>query len=400
MFQFVVRHFGFLKNVPLLPHVFESLLKLHTFILRSHLLDAFDHIEAEVMRWDGTTICMHKYGGMQFNVAKKEIGHLHGNGILDVLYSRKVKTLLVEEGKVTDHHTFKKSGWVSFQIVSPEDTAYAIKLLKLSYSMKRFLIFLILLVPAALYAQKPTAQYVKALYKKYPTQKSDLCPSCLLWVNPYFKSIGDTVDHKPVLTYYVYTKAHRIEQEKIRLPRTGANAAWHSVYGQPNETAVYKEANRIIGKPNSAEMISKGHCQAWILMAWNQDAAILSNTYTFNAGMQYQGQNTGTQFATEELCRMLTGYKTNAVTDSVKIWCGTFGSQATYKKQEVKAIVPEYYYKVIEYNDKVSGTKVTQCYWMPNRPDAKRASLISCQISYAELTARLGFDPRAIFNEY
>jgi hypothetical protein len=32
-------------------------------------------------------------------------------------------------------------------------------------------------------------------------------------------------------------------------------------------------------------MIAKGHCQAWILLAWCADAAILSDTYTFNAGM-------------------------------------------------------------------------------------------------------------------
>jgi hypothetical protein len=55
-------------------------------------------------------------------------------------------------------------------------------------------------------------------------------------------------------------------------------------------------------------MIAKGHCQAWILMAWSTDAAILSNTYTFNAGMEYQGQNIGTELATEEFCRKLTGF--------------------------------------------------------------------------------------------
>jgi hypothetical protein len=79
-------------------------------------------------------------------------------------------------------------------------------------------------------------------------------------------------------------------------------------------------------------MIARGHCQAWILLAWSADAAILSDTYTFNAAMEYQGQNIGTELATEELCRKLTGFKGSALTDSVKIWCGTFGS-----KQELQS---------------------------------------------------------------
>jgi hypothetical protein len=265
--------------------------------------------------------------------------------------------------------------------------------------MKRFTIVIFLLISSVLKAQKPTAAYVKELYKKYPTQKSNLCPACLLWVNPYFKSIGDTLEHKPVLTFYIYTKAHSLEQEALKLPRTGAYSAWHSVYGQPNETPVYKEANKIIGKPNSAEMIAKGHCQAWILMAWSLNAALLSDTYTFNAGMEYQGQNIGTELATEELCRKLTGYKAPSVTDSVKIWCGTFGKQTAYSKNGISISLPEYYYKVIEYYDSNVGGKITQTYWMPNRSDGSRKNLASCQISYSALISHLGFSPKEIFNE-
>ncbi|MBC7913325.1 MAG: DUF5519 family protein [Pyrinomonadaceae bacterium] len=136
MFDFIVRNFGFLKHVPLLPHIFDSLLKLQMFVYKRHLLDVFDSIEDEVLNWKGTTVNIHKYGGLQFNLYKKEIGHLHSNGLLDVVYSRKIKKVLMEEGRVSDHHLFKKSGWISFYIASPEDKAYAIKLLLLSYSIQ------------------------------------------------------------------------------------------------------------------------------------------------------------------------------------------------------------------------------------------------------------------------
>jgi hypothetical protein len=42
-------------------------------------------------------------------------------------------------------------------------------------------------------------------------------------------------------------------------------------------------------------MIAKGHCQAWILPAWPAHAAILSDTHTFNAGMEFQRQNIWTE---------------------------------------------------------------------------------------------------------
>lgn len=264
--------------------------------------------------------------------------------------------------------------------------------------MKHLFALLLLISPFMLRAQKPDAADVKALYQKYPTQKSDLCPSCKLWVNPYYRAIADTQKHTPLLTYYVYTKAHRLEQESADVPRTGIYSSWHPAFGQPDETPVYKEANRIIGKPNSPEMIAKGHCQAWILLAWSVDGAILSDTYTFNAAPEFQGQNVGTEIATEELCRKLTGFNGEAITDSVKIWCGTFGSLQTYTKKGVTFTVPSHYYKVIAYHDHTTGNDILRAWWMPNDPTEKKSKLKDRLITYPELVNRLGFDSQHIFN--
>jgi hypothetical protein len=259
-------------------------------------------------------------------------------------------------------------------------------------------IMLLLCLPLLVKAQQINGAYVKALYQEYPTRKSDLCPACKLWVNPYYRAIGDTVRHAPVVTYYVYTKAHREQQEAANVPRTGVYAAWHAVYGQPDETPVYREANQEIGKPHSAEMIAKGHCQGWILMAWCADAAILSDTYTFNAGMEFQGQNVGTEEATEELCRKLTGNKCVAVTDSVKIWCGTFGSAQVYNAKGVSVTVPTHYYKVLSYRDQATGKTILRCYWMPNDPAEKKNKVQERLVSYSTLVQNLGFDPMKTFH--
>jgi DNA/RNA endonuclease G (NUC1) len=144
-------------------------------------------------------------------------------------------------------------------------------------------------------------------------------------------------------------------------------------------------------------MIAKGHCQAWILLAWCADAAILSDTYTFNAGMEFQGQNIGTEIATEELCRKLTGFNIQAVTDSVKVWCGTFGSQKTYTDNKLTITVPAHYYKILQYR-LFSGELITICYWMPNLPTEQRSLLPQRVIDHSALIANLGFDPMTVFN--
>jgi hypothetical protein len=260
---------------------------------------------------------------------------------------------------------------------------------------KHLLLFCLFVFVTSLASAKTVinAVYVKKLYAQYPTEKSRFCKSCKLWENPYFKSIADTDKHMPLVTYYVYTRANRLKQEKVKVPRTGIYAAWHPAYGQPDETGVYKEANRQIGKPSSPQMIAKGHCQAWILLAWCADGTILSDTYTFNAGMEFQGQNVGTEIASEELCRTLTGFKVPAKTDSVKVWCGTFGKQKTYTKDDVTVTVPSHYYKILQYRDKTTGKIVTNCYWMPNKPTEKKALLPKKLVTHDVLVSNLGFDP-------
>lgn len=256
----------------------------------------------------------------------------------------------------------------------------------------------ILLFPFLISAQTINGDYARALHKKYPSQKTDFCASCKLWINPYYKSIADTARHMPLLTYYVYTKANRLAQEALNLPRSGTYAAWYPSVGQANETALYREANKIINQPDKPGEIQKGHCQAWILLAYNVDGAILSDTYTFNSAMEYRGQNLGTEIASEDLCRKLTGWKKNPeVTDSVKIWCGTVGSQMTYSKGKVTGTVPAYYYKILQYQDHLLGRKITTCYWFPNQPDETQNKLKQRTVTYTALKSYLGFDPLAIF---
>ena len=134
MFNFIVKYFGVLKHVPIFPHVFETCLKIQTLFLNKKVLDYIDDIEDEVMLWENISLSSHKFGGIQFNLNEKELGHIHGNGLLDIRFSRKIKSELINEGKAMPHHVFKNSGWISFKIKSEQDKFSAIELLRYSYN--------------------------------------------------------------------------------------------------------------------------------------------------------------------------------------------------------------------------------------------------------------------------
>ncbi|MEJ5053888.1 luciferase domain-containing protein [Sphingobacterium sp. MYb382] len=136
MFSFVVNRLGFLKHIPFLAIFYDSLLKLWILVANPQMLNWIDAIEDEVLQFPGTDIQLHKYGGTQFNYCDKEFAHLHSNGLLDILFSQKLKKELLREGRIQDHHVFENSGWISFYVKNECDVAYAIELLRRAYDLK------------------------------------------------------------------------------------------------------------------------------------------------------------------------------------------------------------------------------------------------------------------------
>lgn len=132
----MIRYLGFLKSVPLLGWMYDGMLKLWTLITKPQILDWMDEVEAEVSSWDNVTMRLHKYGGIQFDYNGKEIGHIHSNGLLDMLLNRKLKGEFMTDGRIQDHHSFKNSGWISFYLKNAEDKYYAIALLRLGYEIR------------------------------------------------------------------------------------------------------------------------------------------------------------------------------------------------------------------------------------------------------------------------
>jgi hypothetical protein len=136
MFHFVTKYLGFFKAVPGAGLVFDAWLRITTVLFNPTISDYIDTIENEVSKWPGAHISLHKFGGVQFNYQAYELGHIHGNGLLDMLFSREIKQgLMAGDTRIQHHHVFKSNGWISIYIKTAEDAAYAIELLKMAYDI-------------------------------------------------------------------------------------------------------------------------------------------------------------------------------------------------------------------------------------------------------------------------
>lgn len=92
-----------------------------------------EEIQREVSSWDGISVAPHRFGGVEFNWARAEVGHIHRNGLVDIPFPIKIRDQLLREGLASEHHVLPNSGWVSFQVRPEADVGRALWLLRLSY---------------------------------------------------------------------------------------------------------------------------------------------------------------------------------------------------------------------------------------------------------------------------
>lgn len=94
-------------------------------------------IESEVTSWEGVSAHPHRFGGVEFRLGKRELGHLHGSRLADLPFHKTLRNMLVETGRAEPHHVLPESGWVSKRIREPADAEEAIALFRLSYERAR-----------------------------------------------------------------------------------------------------------------------------------------------------------------------------------------------------------------------------------------------------------------------
>jgi hypothetical protein len=93
---------------------------------------AIEAVRAEVASWEGVTTHEHRFGGIEFRLGHRELGHLHGS-IADLPFPRRVRDELVAAGRARLHHVLPNSGWVTAPMQTASEVASVVKLFRQNY---------------------------------------------------------------------------------------------------------------------------------------------------------------------------------------------------------------------------------------------------------------------------
>jgi luciferase-like monooxygenase len=91
-----------------------------------------ERIAAVVGSWPGVKSGPHRFGGLEFRVGRRELGHLHGDRFADLPFPRRVRDELIAAGQARPHHVLPESGWVTVPI-DADDVDAVIELFRLGY---------------------------------------------------------------------------------------------------------------------------------------------------------------------------------------------------------------------------------------------------------------------------
>lgn len=133
----MVKMFGQLRKVPLLPILIDEQLKLFTFIFRPKQFLRMRELRRMVEERLRLDCCYHRFGGLEFRFEGKEVAHLHSDGLLDIRYPRRLAQHLIEKRVTGPHHVNPASGWTSLLIQSDTDVESSVQLIECKLQLQK-----------------------------------------------------------------------------------------------------------------------------------------------------------------------------------------------------------------------------------------------------------------------
>lgn len=97
--------------------------------------NAQEQITRTLQAWQGVSAHPHRFGGIEYRLGRREVGHIHGDHLVDIPFPSRVRDEVVAAGQASPHHMLPESGWVSFFLREPGDIQQAIALLRRSYDL-------------------------------------------------------------------------------------------------------------------------------------------------------------------------------------------------------------------------------------------------------------------------
>ena len=95
-----------------------------------------ERVRDTVASWEGVTTHNHRFGGVEFRLGRRELGHLH-RAIADLPFPRRIRDDLVAAGRARPHHVLPESGWITVPMRTDADVANVIELFRQNYDRGR-----------------------------------------------------------------------------------------------------------------------------------------------------------------------------------------------------------------------------------------------------------------------
>lgn len=92
-----------------------------------------EQITRAVTSWPGVEAAPHRFGGVEFRLGRRELGHIHGDTIADLPFPRRVRDELIADGRARPHHVLPDSGWITVSIRSDDEAARGVELFRMAY---------------------------------------------------------------------------------------------------------------------------------------------------------------------------------------------------------------------------------------------------------------------------
>ena len=93
---------------------------------------AVEAVRAQVASWEGVTVGEHRFGGVEFRMGRRELGHLH-RSFADLPFPRHIRDALIASGQARPHHVLPDSGWVTVPMRTAPEVAHVIELFRQNY---------------------------------------------------------------------------------------------------------------------------------------------------------------------------------------------------------------------------------------------------------------------------
>ena len=92
-------------------------------------------IQTELLSWPHVEAHPHRFGGTEYRIGQRELGHIHGDHLVDIPFPTKVRDEVVANGLAEPHHLLPDTGWVSLYLREAADVDRAIGLFRRSFDL-------------------------------------------------------------------------------------------------------------------------------------------------------------------------------------------------------------------------------------------------------------------------